>query len=167
MTLICGISAAAALRRATGLNIRLKWPNDLMINGKKIAGILAETVLSPRLAVVMGIGINVNTKRFPEEIAGIATSLGIEAGAAFEREELIATFLNALEQNYKRFINQQSFAGFLPDYKSLCDTPGKHVTLSENRDISGIAEGIGPGGELLIRLPDGNLYSANFGMIEI
>lgn len=169
LTLVCGISAAKALRKVTGLDIRLKWPNDLMIKGRKAAGILAETVLMPGKApaLVMGVGINVNTKEFPKEIAGVATSLKIQAGAAFDREKLAAAFLNEFERDYRGFIKEQSFSGFLREYKNLCDTPGKQVTLSENRDISGIAQDIGPEGELIIKLADGSLYKASFGIIEI
>ncbi|MGE4317780.1 MAG: biotin--[acetyl-CoA-carboxylase] ligase [Deferribacterales bacterium] len=88
-------------------DVKVKWPNDLTVNGRKMAGILMETSFSGGVLekAVLGIGLNVNTTDFPEEIKDIATSLKRETGQTFSREEVLASFMNNLESRYDDFLN--------------------------------------------------------------
>ncbi|MBI3736808.1 biotin--[acetyl-CoA-carboxylase] ligase [Candidatus Sumerlaeota bacterium] len=100
LTLRAGWTAARLLEEKTGVKIEIKLPNDLMINGKKAGGILCEARWRDdelRCAVI-GIGINVNVRHFPEELRAIATSLAIEAGREFDREELLQALVGTLRE---------------------------------------------------------------------
>lgn len=107
LTLLAAVAAADALVQVTGLAIALKWPNDVEIDGKKVAGILTEAMIRPGATpdVVIGIGINVNTRleHLPPELHSKVTSLALCAGRPFSRYPLMAAFLLHLENLYQRF----------------------------------------------------------------
>ena len=98
LTIVMAYSVATALREQTGLDFRIKWPNDIVLNGKKVVGILTEmsTEIEYINHVVIGVGINVNTEAFPEEICATATSIRRESGKTWRRAELIAAILRQL-----------------------------------------------------------------------
>src|SRR5271157_5479205 len=95
LTMLAGLSSRAAIQAQTGLNAELKWPNDLLLNGAKLGGILTEMHAEPSLVrfVVIGLGINVNQQKFPPDIAGLATSLRKETGKTHSRLELLVRLL--------------------------------------------------------------------------
>ena len=100
LTLLCGLATAEAIKAETGLSAGIKWPNDILINGKKAVGILTEMdcEMSEVHFVIPGIGINVNTASFPPEIADIATSLYLECGKTVSRRRLVHKVLERLEE---------------------------------------------------------------------
>src|SRR5216110_1005691 len=108
LTMMAGLSAHAAVEAVTGLPVDLKWPNDLMIRGKKAGGILTEMHAEPGMVrfVVVGIGLNVNQERFPGEFANIATSLRTETGKPQSRMELLVRLLHEFESDYNRFLRE-------------------------------------------------------------
>src|SRR5450755_1317987 len=107
LTMMAGLSARAAVQAATGLSVDLKWPNDLMIQGKKVGGILTEMHAEPSQVrfVIVGIGINVNQQKFPAELAATSTSLRLETGKTQSRLEVLVQFLRQFENDYKELLS--------------------------------------------------------------
>ncbi len=156
LTLLCGLATAEAIEAETGLSAGIKWPNDILINGKKAVGILTEMdcEMSEVHFVIPGIGINVNTASFPPEIAEIATSLYLECGKTVSRRRLVHRVLERLEEHYETFLRTGSFAAMLEDYRKLCITLGKEVHVLGREPFFAEALDITPEGELLVRRAD-------------
>ena len=106
VTLLAGLAARHAVAEQTGLEADLRWPNDLLLRGKKFSGILTEMHAEPDRVhfVIVGIGLNVNHTRMPDELAAIATSLRMETGQSHSRVELVAKLLRHLDSYYNRFL---------------------------------------------------------------
>lgn len=159
LTVAAALACAYALRSKTGLTVNIKWPNDLMVSGKKIGGILTE-LRSGRDKIkfaVIGIGINVNSqgKDFPEELANIATSVKEVTGKYFSRSDIIAEVLNELERWYKKLMGDGRFL-LLEEWKRLSCTVGKWVRVTLCSEvISGLAEEIDEEGMLVLKLSSG------------
>ena len=156
LTLLCGLATAEAIEAETGLSAGIKWPNDILINGKKAVGILTEMdcEMSEVHFVIPGIGINVNTASFPPEIAEIATSLYLECGKTVSRRRLVHKVLERLEEHYETFLRTGSFAAMLEDYRKHCITLGKEVHVLGREPFFAEALDITPEGELLVRWAD-------------
>ncbi|RSD26519.1 biotin--[acetyl-CoA-carboxylase] ligase [Mesobacillus subterraneus] len=173
LTLITAVGVVQAIEEVAGLLPEIKWPNDILINGKKITGILTELQAeADRInSIIIGIGVNVNTKKedFPEEIGKIASSLAIESGQAVDREKLIRTILEKLEKLYLVYLEQ----GFFPIkllWESYAVSIGKNITARTlTGEIKGKAIGITEDGVLLIEDSEGkihNIYSADIRIEE-
>src|SRR5437763_2982122 len=108
LTMMAGLSAHTAVEAVTGLAVDLKWPNDLIIRGKKAGGILTEMHAEPGQVrfVIVGIGLNVNQEQFPAELANVATSLRQETGKPQSRMELLVRLLREFERDYNRFVRE-------------------------------------------------------------
>lgn len=156
LTLLCGLATAEAIEVETGLSVGIKWPNDILINGKKAVGILTEMdcEMSEVHFVIPGIGINVNTASFPPEIADIATSLYLECGKTVSRRRLVHKVLERLEEHYETFLRTGSFTAMLEDYRKHCITLGKEVHVLGREPFFAEALDITPEGELLVRRAD-------------
>ena len=156
LTLLCGLATAEAIEAETGLSAGIKWPNDILINGKKAVGILTEMdcEMSKVHFVIPGIGINVNTASFPPEIADIATSLYLECGKTVSRRRLVHKVLERLEEHYETFLRTGSFTAMLEDYRKHCITLGKEVHVLGREPFFAEALDITPEGELLVRRAD-------------
>lgn len=156
LTLLCGLATAEAIKAETGLSAGIKWPNDILINGKKAVGILTEMdcEMSEVHFVIPGIGINVNTAPFPPEIADIATSLYLECGKTVSRRRLVHKVLERLEEHYETFLRTGSFTAMLEDYRKHCITLGKEVHVLGREPFFAEALDITPEGELLVRRAD-------------
>jgi BirA family biotin operon repressor/biotin-[acetyl-CoA-carboxylase] ligase len=159
------VASATALRRAiqseTGLKPEIKWPNDILIGGKKVAGILTE--LSAELdkvrCVILGIGIDVNLDagELPAELKKTATSLKIETGETVSRAELAAAILRELDFDYAR-ICAGKFSAVADEWETHCATLGRNVTVQiGERKIRGRAESLDDDGALLLRTEHGHL----------
>lgn len=132
LTIVMAYSVATALREQTGLDFRIKWPNDIVLNGKKVVGILTEmsTEIEYINHVVIGVGINVNTEAFPEEICATATSIRRESGKTWRRAELIAAILRQFEVQYERFVKEEDLAYLREAYDAIlvnCKIGRAHV----------------------------------------
>lgn len=169
------VASATALRRAiqseTGLKPEIKWPNDLLVGGKKVAGILTE--LSAELDrvkhVILGIGVDVNlgAGEFPPELRKQATSLKIEAGRVISRPELAAAILRELDSDYAR-ICAGKFSGIADEWEKHCTTIGKEVTVQiGDRKIRGRAESLDDAGALLLRTEHGRLETITGGDVTL
>jgi BirA family biotin operon repressor/biotin-[acetyl-CoA-carboxylase] ligase len=159
------VASGTALRRAieshTGLKAEIKWPNDILINGKKVAGILTE--LSAELDqvkyVILGIGVDVNQNPsdFPTELRRLATSLKTELGKAVSRPELAVAILQELDRDYARLCSGR-FQAIADEWEEHCKTLGHRVKIrTGERQISGRAESLGEDGTLLLRTDHGHL----------
>ena len=108
LTMLAGLSAHRAIEAQTGLAPELKWPNDLLMHGKKVGGILTEMHAEPTQVrfVIVGIGINANQEKFPSELSSVATSLRKESGHTHSRLELLVRLLTEFESDYNRFLRE-------------------------------------------------------------
>ncbi len=169
------VASATALRRAiqseTGLKPEIKWPNDILIGGKKVAGILTE--LSAELDkvrhVILGIGVDVNlgANEFPAELRKIATSLKIETGEDISRAELAAAILRELDADYAR-ICAGKFSAVADEWEEHCATIGRNVTVQiGDRKIRGRAESLDDDGALLLRTEHGRLERITGGDVTL
>ena len=154
---------AAALHRALsfsvpGLQVLIKWPNDMLVNGRKICGILCEMESEADMAhfVIAGIGINVNLRELPHEIRGIATSLFLETGEEYSRSALLASFFNAFEPIYDAWLEEEDLGQVLECLDEYSYLKGRLVEVEQfNRRLRGRAAGISRTGELLLDLDNG------------
>ena len=167
ITLTTAVAVVRAVRRVAGLAPGIKWPNDLLLNGKKLGGILTEMETeSDRIRhVVVGLGLNVNNPGFPPELAATATSLTLAAGRTFSRVHLLQAWLEEFEALYGRFLNQ-GFPEILEEWKGAAVTLGKMVTVRQGpREISGQALDVAPDGALLLRTANGEMVRVTSGEI--
>jgi BirA family biotin operon repressor/biotin-[acetyl-CoA-carboxylase] ligase len=154
---VAGIAVAEAIGEASGLPVAVAWPNDLLIRGLKVAGILAESFAGSggsAAVVILGIGINVNQTRFPEELESRATSLALEAGHLLDRERLLTAVLEHLETWYRRWV-AEGFGPIREAWRRGSVTLGRRVTTDGG--AAGIAEDLAEDGALLVRTDAGAL----------
>ncbi len=151
ITLVSGLSVQSALKKLSSAEVMIKWPNDIVLDGKKVCGILTELAAEENSIsyVVTGIGINVNNKHFPGEISDRATSLAISAGKTFDRNIIIAAVLNEFEKYYNIFM-ESGFSALKDKYEKNCITVGKDIrVITPSADYTAHAAGISPDGRLI------------------
>jgi BirA family biotin operon repressor/biotin-[acetyl-CoA-carboxylase] ligase len=163
--------SAAAIHRAlvetlSGIDARIKWPNDIVVGGKKICGVLCEMQADPDTThfVVVGIGINVNQRKFPPDLLERATSLRLESGSSLCRPELLAGVLNRFEELYLQWLREDDLGFILPYLERYSLLQGRDVIVDQlTRQITGTVKGIAPGGELLLGMADGTVRPISSG----
>lgn len=169
ITPLTGLAVCKALRDFTGLDCKIKWPNDIIVGKKKLVGILTEMSAEFDAVeyIVTGIGINVDQGGFSEDIAFKATSILLETGKRTDKNKLLACVLAYIEEEFlKNDLKLTQTA--LSEYSDLCATIGKNVTFTRNsQPISGMAVGIAPNGELKIMLSDGTIDTVNSGEVTV
>ncbi len=166
LTLIAGISVCEALIEICNIPFKIKWPNDIVADGKKVCGILTEGVILPKeTKAIVGIGINVNQKNFADDLCNKATSLYMLSGKTFEREKIITKVTEIFEKNYMDFISNKPFK---EKYESLCININKKITATKNgKQINATAIGITNSGELIIKKEDGTTLNINSGEVSV
>jgi BirA family biotin operon repressor/biotin-[acetyl-CoA-carboxylase] ligase len=167
ITLTAAVAGVRALQRATGVTPGIKWPNDLLVNGKKVGGILTEmeTEADQIRYLVLGWGLNVNNPALPPELAPIATSLLLAAGRRFSRVAILQAWLEEFEALYERFL-ERDFAGILTAWKEHATTLGRVVTVRQgNRAIHGKALDVDGEGALLLETRPGEVVRVTSGEI--
>jgi BirA family biotin operon repressor/biotin-[acetyl-CoA-carboxylase] ligase len=167
ITLTTAVAVARALKRVTGAAPGIKWPNDILLNGKKLGGILTEMETeSDRIRhLVVGLGLNVSNAAFPEELAAIATSLTLATGRSFSRVSLLQAWLEEFEDLYERFLARE-FAGILDEWRSYAVTLGRQVTVLQGpAAIRGLALEVAPDGALLVETDSGEVVRVTSGEI--
>ena len=154
LTLVAALAVAKAITSVTGEEALIKWPNDIVINGKKVCGILTEMNAQFDYInhIVVGIGINVHNESFPEEISQMASSLMIEAGGKrFHRAQIIAETMSYFEQYYDTFLKTQDLSALVREYDKLLVNRNKSVRVLDPKEpFDGKAMGITPKGELIV-----------------
>ncbi|MDV0446674.1 Bifunctional ligase/repressor BirA [Methanosarcinaceae archaeon Ag5] len=160
LTLTVGLSVTNTLI-SYGIDAKIKWPNDVLINGKKVSGILTEVEaeIDTIEFVVIGVGINANMslKDIPEDLRENSTTIRDETGKSIDRVDFLQRLLHEMEQQYIRF-NTQPFSEILNDIIVLSDTIGKDVKVTmPNRIVEGRVVGISKSGALLLKKEDGDV----------
>ena len=160
ITIMAAVGCTVALRRVTGLNVTIKWPNDLIAYDKKIGGILTEIRIANKKVkyAVTGIGINVNmdSDALPDEIKEIATSIKIETGIPYSRAEILTEILNQIDYWYGVF-KEKRRKELLYEWQLLTSTLGKQVKIITSKEtLTGLAESIDNEGMLVLRLATGS-----------
>jgi BirA family transcriptional regulator, biotin operon repressor / biotin---[acetyl-CoA-carboxylase] ligase len=162
LTMMAGLSAHSAIQAQTGLTPDLKWPNDLLLGGKKVGGILTEMHAEPAQVrfVIVGIGLNVNQEEFPGELGTTATSLRIETGRQQSRLEVLVRLLREFESDYNRFLREGP-AGVTQKFEAVSSyAQGKRVRVtSGTQSYAGITAGLGPEGLLQVKREDGQVVT--------
>jgi BirA family biotin operon repressor/biotin-[acetyl-CoA-carboxylase] ligase len=168
LAMIAPIAIVDAVAETTGLHALIKWPNDVQLDGKKLAGILIESEGADREQAIalVGAGINVNFDPAQiEEIRDIATSLSSALGRPVDREALLAAYMLHFERLYERAVCGEPPVG---RWRELLATLGQRVTVTEpSRIISGVAEDVDADGSLLVRTHDGALVSIEAGDVTL
>lgn len=174
LTLVMGLSSARACQEILKENgcqetIQIKWPNDLVWNGKKLCGILTEMSVEIEAVryLVVGIGINVNGRDFPEELKDKAASLCMAAGHPLHRAEIIARTLYYFEQDYRTFLETEDLSRLSEAYKGFLVNRDRQVcVLDPGKEYTGIARGIDNRGELLVEC-EGELRRVYAGEVSV
>lgn len=161
LTVAAATSLCRAIRAQTDLVPQVKWPNDILIGGRKVAGVLTELNAEPdrvkHLTLGIGLDVNLDAGDFPAEVRPLATSLKLAAGRAIPRSELAAGLLRELDADYAR-IRRGQFAGLADEWESQCVTLGRRVRLLLGaREVTGRAEALDEDGALLLRTDHGRL----------
>ena len=171
LSLATGLAARRAIAATAGITPDIRWPNDLLLNSKKCGGILVETASNPPIATqpatlryaVIGIGVNLNHRAFPPELASLATSIALETGASLPREPLIIALLHALDQEIAS-LESPTASDILTRFTAASTwITGKRVRVEPragNPDsYTGTTAGLDPSGFLRVLGDDGNLHT--------
>ena len=170
LTLVAAMAVQKAVSRMLPVEARIKWPNDLIIEGRKICGILTEmsSDMDGIRYVVTGIGINVNQLEFPEEIRETATSLLAQTGQKLKRAALIAAIMNDFEHYYQSFITTADMSLLLDSYNQVLVNCMRTVAVIEPAGTwNGRALGINARGELMVEQEDGTVKNINSGEVSV
>ena len=168
LTLVMGMAVAKAVKNL-GFDVSIKWPNDVVVSHKKICGILTEMgVRDGKIDyAVIGVGINVNIREFPEEMADKATSLYLEAGQEFDRSRIPGLVMKAFEEYYEKFAATCDLSGLKDEYESILANYNQPVRVLAKEPYEGIARGITDGGELLVEKADGTMAIVSAGEVSV
>ena len=170
LTLVMAMAVAAGITETCDVEARIKWPNDIVIGGKKVCGMLTELSVQQEYIqhVVIGAGVNVRIQKFAPEIAGTAVCLEQECGRKVPRAQLIVNIMKAFEKYYEIFMETLDFSGLKEDYDSLLVNCGREVrVLDPKGEYTGISKGINDVGELLVELPDGSEKAVYAGEVSV
>ncbi len=171
ITLMAAVACTRALKRLTDLDIRIKWPNDLILNDRKFGGILTELKIHKKRVIfaVIGIGLNINVdiNVFPQEIRDISTSILNETGKLYSRSEIIAEILDEIDYWYK-VLKEDNRLKILSEWERLSCTLGREIKVIINRNTYfGLAESIDNQGMLMLRLSSGELMRISSGDVKV
>ena len=170
LTLVAAMAVEEAIRVVVGLDCAIKWPNDIVMDGRKLCGILTEmsTDVDTIQYVVVGIGINANIDEFSEEIRDTATSLLLEGGKPVNRAALAAAVMESWENYYQQFLETLDFSILKEAYNQRLVNCGRAVkVLAPKGDYTGLSHGINDRGELLVELEDGQLRKVMSGEVSV
>jgi BirA family biotin operon repressor/biotin-[acetyl-CoA-carboxylase] ligase len=170
LTFLSAVAVCRAINNCTGLQSTVKWPNDILLNGAKVAGLLNEMSSETEQVhyVVLGIGVNLNMRaeQFPDDLRYPATSLAIATGKAVSRLAFTRSLLQELDNLYQTYLEQGSVPIFTA-WTELCDLTGKRVQVDcNNLLIEGTMVGLGDDGALLVRTSAGKIESIYAGDVR-
>ncbi|MCD6487049.1 MAG: biotin--[acetyl-CoA-carboxylase] ligase [Syntrophobacterales bacterium] len=171
LTLMAAVAVAEALLSLTSLDVRIKWPNDIMIHGRKLAGILTEisTEMDAVEYVIIGLGLNVNIPYdlFPTDISDMATSIILETGRQFPRIRILKAYLEWLEKYYELFM-KSGFGSVLKRWKELSDIIGRQVRIDlVNQSHTGEVLDVDENGVLVLKDLAGTLHRIFSGDVKL
>ena len=146
LSLAAGVAVVEALERVTGLKPRLKWPNDVLVDGRKLAGILLESRISPSPLVVLGIGVNLAQRVFPADLAERATSVRLATGRRVDADALLTALLESLDA-WRTRLETEGWAPIRERWRALTETLGRRVSID---GVEGIAVDVDEDGALIV-----------------
>ena len=170
ITLVAAYSVATVIRKTTGLDAKIKWPNDIVVGKKKVCGILTEMSMERDYIhhVVVGIGINVNEENYSIELEQMATSLKKERGNLVLRANLLCDILSQFEKDYLTFLAAESLKPFVEEYNRMLVNKGALVkVLDPKGEFSGIAGGISEDGRLNVFKENGQIEAVYAGEVSV
>ena len=170
LTLVMALAVSRAIRDATGLDARIKWPNDIVVNRRKVCGMLTEMSTESEYIdnVVIGVGINANQEQFDAEIAETATSLMIETGEKVSRVSIIQKSMEYFERYYEKFVENCNMSTIMGEYnEKLVNMDAQVRVLDPKGEFDGTARGINELGELLVERADGTLTNVYAGEVSV
>jgi BirA family biotin operon repressor/biotin-[acetyl-CoA-carboxylase] ligase len=170
ITLMGAVAVASAIRRTCGVQAAIKWPNDILISGKKVAGLLTEMSAEPdrikHIALGIGVDVNMALGELPLDIRALTTTLAAQAGRKIDRTALLRQILIDLEHWYRVFLHNDT--DVLREWEQLNMTIGKRVAVSGlGETLEGLAQGIDSEGRLIIRFNDGSVKTVAAGDVTI
>ena len=171
LTLLTGVAVCRAIRKTTGLDVGIKWPNDILMNQRKVCGILLESTVEDKVVryciAGIGISVNVDSEEYPEDLRAIATSLKTESGGAVDRTVLIAAVLDEFETLYQLY-GQEGFLAIAALWEALSVTINREVVFNTPQGLSeGIAVGLDPSGALLVDIGMGRIVPVISGDVKL
>lgn len=170
LTLVMAMAVAEGIVETCGAKVYIKWPNDIVISGKKVCGMLTELSVQQDYIqhVVIGAGVNVGLQEFVPEIADTATCLEQECARKISRTELIVHIMKAFEKYYDSFLETLDFSSLKEAYNERLVNCGREVRVMDPKgEYTGISKGINASGELLVELPDGSERSVYAGEVSV
>lgn len=170
ITLVAAVALARALTEIDGIKPQIKWPNDVVVNGRKVCGILTEMSSEgfDINYVVVGIGINVYNESFPPELSDRATSIKLENGVGYNRSKLIAAVTNEFEQLYNQFMENNDLSFLKEEYDSLLVNKDRQVyVISGDEKKEYTALGLSSDGGLLVRNSAGEIQNIISGEVSV
>ena len=169
LTLLMAMAVAQGIRTVTGLQAQIKWPNDVVVNGKKICGILTEmnTGAGRIHYVLIGVGVNTNQTSFSGELVH-AGSLCRELGRKVSREELIARIMESFESLYEKFLDTEDLSELYQSYNEVCVNVGRQIRVLEpGNEYTGTTQGINRVGELVVHKDNGDTVCVYAGEVSV
>lgn len=170
LTLVMAYSVSKVMRLQGIVNLQIKWPNDIIISGKKVCGILTElrTEGLDIDHIIIGVGINVNASSFTSEISETATSLFLETGKRYDNERLIKDIVRTFNEEYERFVKIGDISYLQNEYNEMLVNSGKEVRVLEpQQEYVATAEGINSAGELIVRMANGEEKKVYAGEVSV
>lgn len=170
VTLLMAFAVTKVLRDEYGFDAKIKWPNDVVVNGKKVCGILTEMFLAGSKIdyIVVGCGINVRQTEIPGELTDSATSLLLEKNGNYSIQELLDSVLVEFEKYYELFLDKTSLKDFVSEYNEWLVSLNMEVrVLDPKGEYTGISKGINESGELLVEQPDGGIEEVYAGEVSV
>jgi len=165
ISILAGVAVAEVLESYCPGRVKVKWPNDILIDGKKVCGILSQAKAEVNKVdfIILGIGINVNINQFPDEISNIATSLAMETGKIVSRQQLIISLYENMTKWYKQLL-KDGFSQIKEKWLSLSQMIGQKVqVIFQEEVISGKAIDLDNDGSLILLAEDGKKIKASAG----
>jgi len=169
LTLACGLGVARGVGRTCGVKCDLRWPNDVMIGEKKLAGILVESAAEEAKLkhVVVGVGLNINQEEMPPDLTEIGTSLRIETGCEWARDLVLQSVLEELDRYYRLFLERGAPAVIEAFARASSYAKGKAVRIEgAGPEIEGTTAGLNAEGMLLLRTADGEISPVVAGSVR-
>ena len=176
LTLVMALAVAKGIRQTLrrdseeAAKVGIKWPNDIVVDGKKVCGILTEMSMEQSYIqhIVIGVGINVRKQEFPEEIRDRAAAIDEQCGFRISRSQLIADIMEAFEEDYAIFLQTHDLKRLRASYTKLLVNQDREVcVLDPKGEYRGIARGINDQGELLVERQDGNIQEVYAGEVSV
>ena len=174
LTLMTGLSVAEGIEdllHEGSAHLQIKWPNDVVIGGRKVCGILTESATTPQGTLayaIIGIGINVNGTQFPEEVKQIAGSVRTQTGVEMDRSALTACIMKHLEDDLKLLERDRDLSALKEPYERRMAAIGSRIrVLDPGEETAGICRGIGTDGTLLLETEEGELRSILAGEVSV